>query len=66
MNPNNSLSLMEKKRYLIEDLEIELRSLTINDSNYLNKREELKDSIATEKAKLKYMRKGNNKYNKLF
>ncbi len=50
----------------IEDLEIKLRSLTINDDNYLNKREELKDLIGTEKAKLKYMRKGNKKYNKLF
>lgn len=50
----------------IEDLEIELRSLTINDDNYLNKREKLKDSIATEKSKLKCMRKGNKKYNKLF
>ena len=50
----------------IEDVEIELRSLTVNDDNYLNRREELKDSIATEKSKLKCMRKGNKKYNKLF
>lgn len=50
----------------IEDLEIELRSLTVNDDNHLSKRERLKDSIAIEKVKLKSMKKGNKKYNKLF
>ena len=71
INPQSSITFVRDREIkaqesYIEDLEIELRSLTVNDDNYLNRREELKDSIAIEKSKLKCMRKGNKKYNKLF